>query len=142
MSLSEVLMAALLFSLSAGSSLRIWSQIAVGVMQEERRQQLADRLDGELAALEASLRLQSLQRLPPPPCGNSAASLRTLLSSRPSSEGVERQLSLLPAQDGLLLELAIDGLPVRRQRLVLPAALGLCQTAAPTPTPTPTPIDG
>lgn len=136
MNLMEVLIAALLFALSAGSSLRIWSLVSMGVMQEERQQQLADRLDGELAALEASLRLHSRQTLEPPPCGNSADSLRTLLSSRPSSAGVQRQLSLLPSQDGLLLELAIEGLPVRRQRLLLPAALGLCQplpsaTAAP-----------
>ncbi len=127
MNLMEVLSAALLFSLSAGSSLQIWSLISIGVMQEERRQQLADRLDGDLAALEASLRLHSRQMLQPPPCGSSAASLRTLLSSHPSSAGVQRQLTLLPTQDGLLVELAIEGLPVRRQRLVLPAALGLCQ---------------
>jgi hypothetical protein len=126
--LIEVLLAALLFSLSAGSSLRIWSLIAMGVTQEERRQLLADRLEGELAALEASLRLQSRQTLEPPPCGNSATTLQTLLSSRPSSAGVERRLTLLPADDGLLLELAIEGLPHRRQRLLLPAALGLCQS--------------
>lgn len=128
MNLIEVLLAALLFSLSAGSSLRIWGLISMGVMQEERRQLLADRLDGELAALEASLRLQSRQALPPPPCGNTASSLQSLLSARPSPEGVQRRLTLLPADDGLLLELAIEGLPLRRQRLVLPAALGLCQS--------------
>jgi hypothetical protein len=131
--LTEVLLAALLFSLSAGSSLRIWSLITVGVMQEERRQLLADRLDGELASLEASLRLHSRQSLQPPPCGNAATSLQTLLSSRPSGEGVQRRVTVLHADDGLLLELAIEGLPVRRQRLVLPAALGLCQSTPPTP---------
>ncbi len=130
MNLIEVLMAALLFSLSAGSSLRIWSLISMGVMQEERHQLLAERLDGELAALEATLRLQSRQVLQPPPCGNTAASLQALLSSRPSAEGVQRRLTLLPADDGLVLELAIDGLPVRRQRLLLPAALGLCHSPA------------
>jgi hypothetical protein len=106
-SLIEVLMAALVFSLSAGSSLRIWSLISMGVMQEERRQVLADRLDGELAGLEAMLRL---------------------LSARPRAVGVQRRLTRLPADDGLVLELAIEGLPLRRQRLLLPAALGLCQS--------------
>lgn len=129
MSLIEVLMAALLFSLSAGSSLRIWSLISMGAMQEERRQVLADRLDGELAGLEAMLRLQSRQALQPPPCGHAAASLQALLSARPSAEGVQRRLTLLPADDGLVLELAIEGLPLRRQRLLLPAALGLCQSS-------------
>lgn len=130
MNLIEVLVAALLFSLSAVSSLRIWNLIAIGVTQEERHQQLADRLEGELAALEASLRQQSRQTLPRPPCGNSATALQTLLRSRPSTEGVERRLALLPEDDGLLLDLAIEGLPLRRQRLLLPAALGLCQSPA------------
>lgn len=128
MNLAEVLMAAMLLAMSAGSSLRIWSLISVSVIQEERRQQLADRLDGELAALEASLRLQNRQGSSPPPCGNSAAALQMQLNSRPSAAGVQRQLKLLPAEDGLLLELAIDGLPFRRQRLVLPAAMGLCRS--------------
>jgi hypothetical protein len=126
--LIEVLMATLLFSVSAGSSLQIWSLISVGMVQEERRQVLADRLESELAALEATLRLQSRQALQPPPCGNAATSVQALLSSRPSAEGVQRRLTLLPANDGLVLELAIEGLPVRRQRLLLPAALGLCQS--------------
>ena len=141
MNLIEVLLAALLFSLSAGSSLQIWSLVAMGVTQEERRQRLADRLEGELAALEASLRLQSRQTLQAPPCGNSATTLQTMLSSRPSSQGVERRLTLLPAEDGLLLELAIEGLPHRRQRLLLPAALGLCQSPAAEAAPAP-PIHG
>lgn len=135
MNLIEVLMAALLFSLSAGSSLRILSQTTLGVMQEERRQQLRERLDGELAVLEASLRRLARQTPQPPPCGNTAASLRAQLSSLPSTAGVLRQLSLLPGQDGLLLELALEDLPVRRQRLVLPAALGLCQPSVATQPP-------
>lgn len=128
MNLFEVLLAALLFALSAGSSLRIWGLISMGVMQEERRQLLADRLDGDLAALEAHLRLQSRQALPPRPCGNAATSVQAMLSSLPSAEGVQRRLTLLPEEDGLLLELSIEGLPLRRQRLVLPVAMGLCQS--------------
>lgn len=134
MNLIEVLLAALLFSLSAGSSLRIWSLMAMGVLQDERHQHLADQLDGELAALEASLRLQARQAPQPPPCGNTSTSLQTLLSARPSPQGVQRRLTRLSAGDGLLVELAIEGLPLRRQRLVLPAALGLCQHAPTIPT--------
>lgn len=140
MSLIEALIAGLLFTISAGSSLQIWSQLCLGVLQEERHQQLADRLEAELAALDASLRLRSRQTLQQPPCGNSATTLQTLLGSRPSAEGVERRLTPLPADDGVLLELTIEGLPLRRQRLYLPAALGLCSPAAPTPTPVPVPV--
>lgn len=130
MSLMEVVIAAVLFTFSAGSSLQIWSQLSLGVMQQERHQQLADQLDAELAALDASLRLQSRQLLQPPPCGNSAAALRSQLSARPLAAGLQRQLTVLEGDEALLLDLAIDGLPIRRQRLYLPAALGLC--SAPT----------
>jgi hypothetical protein len=136
MSLIEGLIAALLFSLSAGSSLQIWSQLSLGVMQEERHQQLADRLDAELAAIDASLRLQSRQLLQPPPCGNTAAALQALLAGRPLAAGIQRQLTVLQAEESVLLNLTVEGLPIRRQRLYLPAALGLCSaTAAPVPTP-------
>lgn len=132
MNLAEVLIAAVLFTLSAGSSLQIWSLISLAAVEEERRQQLADRLDGELAGLDAWLRLQAQQAVAHPPCGQSAGSLQTLLVSRAPSAGVQRQTSLLAGSDGVLLELAIEGLPLRRRRLVLPAALGLC-TPAPQP---------
>lgn len=138
MTLLEGLIATLLFSFSAGSSLQIWSRLSAGVMQEERRQQLADRLDAELAAVDASLRLQSRQLLQLPPCGNSAAALHSQLAARPLAAGVRRQLSVLEGEEALLLDLAVDGLPIRRQRLYLPAALGLCSTqAAGTATPAP-----
>lgn len=138
MTLIEVLMAALLFSLSAGSSVQIWNQLSLGVMQEERHQQLADRLDAELAAVDASLRLQSRQLLQPPPCGNTAAALHSQLAARPLAAGLQRQLRVLEGEETLLLDLAVDGLPIRRQRLYLPAALGLCSTqAAGTATPAP-----
>lgn len=130
MNLIEVLVAATLMTLSASSTLQIWNQLSLGVLQQEQRQQLADRLDGELAALEASLRLQSQQAQPIPACGHAAPSLQALLLSRPAAAGVQRQLKLLDQEDGLLLELAIEGLPLRRQRLYLPAALGLCDAAA------------
>lgn len=136
MSLIEVLIAALLFSLSASASLQIWSQLCQGVIQEERHQQLADRLDTELAALDASLRLQGRQLLQPPPCGNTGAALHSQLSARPLGAGIQRQLSISAGGSGptgdeaLLLELAVDGLPIRRQRLYVPAALGLCSAPA------------
>jgi len=141
MSLLEALIAALLFALSAGASLQIWSQLSMGVIQEERQQQLTDQLDAELAAVEASLRLQSRQQLQPPPCGDTAAALHAQLSERPSAAGIQRQLTVLQADEALLLDLAVDGLPLRRQRLYLPAALGLCSpipTAPPPAAPVPT----
>lgn len=130
MNLVEVVLAGVLFTVSAGSSLQIWSLVSLGVVQEERRQQLADRLEEELVGQEALLRLQGRRMLPAPTCGASAAALQALLAARTPGAGVQRQLRLLPQEDGLLVELTAEGLPLRRQRLYLPAALGLCVPAA------------
>lgn len=135
MSLLEGLIAALLFALSAGASLQIWSQLSVGVIQEEQQQQLADRLDAEVAAIDASLRLQSRQQLQPPPCGATVAALHDQLSTRPLAAGIQRQLTVLHADEALLLDLAVDGLRLRRQRLYMPAALGLCSPIPSAPLP-------
>ncbi|MFM7314635.1 MAG: type II secretion system protein J [Cyanobium sp.] len=143
MSLMEVMVAALLFSMSAVSSLQIWSQVTMGVLQEERRQQLLERLDAELAAVEASLRQQKHLGLPEPICGTAADAMKTLLAARPAGDGVERQLIVLREEDSLLVEMAIEGLPIRRQRLYQPAALGLCRSDSPAETALSTPsIDG
>lgn len=131
MNLVEVVLAGVLFTVSAGSSLQIWSLVSLGVAQEERRQQLADRLEGELVGLEALLRSQARRMLPVPTCGASAATLQALLAARTPAVGVQRQLRLLPEEDGLLVELTAEGFPLRRQRLYVPAALGLCVPAAP-----------
>lgn len=129
MNLMEVVMAALVFSVSAGSSLQIWTLMSAGVLQQEQRQRLADRLDGELAALEAMVRLQSRRQGTPVACEAGAAALRQWLLTRPLGDGVVRQVSPLPQEDGVLLQLTIAGSPGRRQRLFHPAALGLCLPA-------------
>jgi hypothetical protein len=143
MNLIEVLVASLLVSLSAVSSLGIWSQITLGVVQEERRQLLSERLEAELATLDANLRIQR-RGLTTATCGASAAALQTSLAAQPVAAGVERRLKVLPGEDGVLLELSIEGLPLRRRRLYLPAALGLCDApqpaAAAATTPATTPV--
>ena len=126
MNLIELMVASSLVSVCALASLGLCSQISLAVLQEERRQHLADRLEGELAALEATLRLQSQRSARPSTCDIAAAELQALLASRPPGSGVQRRLQRLEREDGLLLELAIEGLPIRRQRLYMPAALGLC----------------
>ncbi|MFM7087281.1 MAG: hypothetical protein ACKOXO_09880 [Cyanobium sp.] len=139
MNLVDVLMAGLVFSIGAGSSLQIWSLVSVGVLQQEQRQQQADRLEEELAALEAVLRLQSRRTTPiaagelPQRCQVAAAALHTWLVSRPLGAGVERRLTMLPDGEGVLLELAHTAGTWQRQRLYHPAAHGLCPPAAPRP---------
>ena len=137
MNLLEVLMAAVLFVLSAGSSLQIWNLISSGEMQHQQRQRLADRLDVELAAVEGLLRQQARQVQALPACGQGAAPLALLIGTRPVHEGIVRRITPLDLEDGLLLELAVEGSPLRRRRLYRPAALGLCLPASPPLTPAP-----
>lgn len=131
MNLMEVMVATLLFSVSAGSSMRIWSLISSGEAQQRQSQEQAQRLESELASVEAQLRLEAQQATALPVCGQGAAHLVALLTSRPSRPGVLRQITRLDLEDGVLLQLAGEGSPLRRQRLYRPAALGLC-----TPSPT------
>jgi hypothetical protein len=142
MNLVEVVLAGILLTVSAGSSLQIWSLVSLGVAQEERRQQLAERLEGELVGLEAQLRSQGRRMLPASICGASAATLQALLAARTPVAGVQRQLRLLPEEDGLLVELTAEEIPLRRQRLYVPAALGLCVPAVPLTEPEASPDHG
>jgi type II secretory pathway component PulJ len=126
MNLIEVMLATVLFAFSAGSSLQIWGLISLDERQQQQRQQLAERLEGELVSLEALLRQQPRRAGELPPCAQGREQLTSLLNSLPPRAGVQRRITAVEQQDGLLLELAIDGSSLRRQRLYRSAALGLC----------------
>lgn len=136
MNLMEVMVATLLFSVSAGSSMRIWSLISSGEARQRHQQQQAERLEAELASQEALLRQQALQATDLPICGQGADRLVALLKARPARPGVLRRITRLDLEDGVLVELASEGASLSRQRLYRPAALGLClpfPVAAPLP---------
>lgn len=149
MNLIEVMLATVLFSFSAGSCLQLWGLISIEEQQQQQRQQQAERLEGELVSLEALLRQQPRGAGDLPLCAQGRERLASLLASQPPRAGVQRRITAVEQEDGLLLELAVDGSSLRRQRLYRSAALGLClppspaeaaaAAAAPTPGALPSP---
>lgn len=131
MNLIEAMLAAVLFSCSAGSCLQLWGLLSLDAQRQHQRQQLAERLEGELVSLEAFLRQQPRREQALPPCGQGPEPLRSLLASRPARAGVYRQISVPGLDDALLVELSSEGSSLRRRRLYRAAALGLCLPSAP-----------
>ena len=134
MNLMEVMMATLLFSVSAGSSMRVWSLISSGEAQQRLHREQAELLETELASQEAWLRQQALVATDLPVCGQGAERLVALLGRRPPRPGVQRRITRLDLEDGVLVELTGEHSSLLRQRLYRPAALGMC---LPSPVPSP-----
>jgi hypothetical protein len=131
MTLSEVLVASCLLLGCLTGSLQLWG-MAVGVsLAEERRQLLRERVEAELMASEARLRVLSRGRAPSRDCAVQGRSLQSDLDAYPLPAGVRRQLRSL--EDGQLLEVSVDAdaLEEPRQRLWSPAAFGLCAAEVP-----------
>ena len=140
MSLLELLTGTLIFVMAAGSSLQLWALAGSAVQSQERRQQRMDQAEASLARAETALR-----GLAPSggDCASAADRLMNALAAQPLAAGLERRLEQSAGGDGVVLSLTPEGEAGPRQRLYLPAALGLCGTppvAAPqAPVPVPVP---
>jgi hypothetical protein len=123
MSLLEVVTGMVLFVMAAGSSLQLWALASAAAQEQDRRQQRLEQL--EAAVLRAERSPSSLA----PSHGDCAAAAQRLmntLAAQPLAAGLERRLARSPAGDGVVLSLTAAGDPEPRQRLYMPAALGLC----------------
>jgi hypothetical protein len=85
--------------------------------------------DASLLRAEAALRRLAVPA-PGGDCASAADLLMGALAAAPLAPGLERNLQLSASGDGVVLSLAVEGEVEPRQRLFLPAALGLCGTAA------------
>ncbi len=130
MTLTETVMASLVFSLTAASSLHLLELVSKSVMELEKRQQRSDQLEAGLVAFEGLLRSESHQSTPMGDCSEAAGRLLLVLQSRLPVQGLRPELSLVPSGDALQLRLAIEGLSQTRQRTYHPAAFGLCPAPA------------
>ena len=126
MTLTETMMASLVFSLTAAASLRILSLVSVSLVELEKRQQRIDQLEAGLVAFESQLRSEIHQAAPIGDCYQAASRLLLVLQSSMPLPGLHQDLALLSSGEALQLRLAVDGLNQTRQRLYYPAALGLC----------------
>ncbi|MCP9785722.1 hypothetical protein [Cyanobium sp. N5-Cardenillas] len=126
MNLIEVLTGSVVFAASAGSSLQLWGLAAAAAVAEQRQQERMEQ--AEVALLRAETSLRSLA----PSAGDCTAATTQLLqalAAQPLAPGLDRQLEVSASGDGVVLRLAVAGEAETRQRLYVPAVLGLCAGA-------------
>ncbi|MDM7954446.1 MAG: hypothetical protein QUV07_14690 [Cyanobium sp. CZS 25K] len=126
MNLIEVLIGSTVFAASAGASLQLWALAGAAAMAEQRQQERMEQAEAVLLRAETALR-----RLAPGgvDCSTAATQLQDLLAADPVAPGLERQLLRSASGDGVVLRLAVEGEATARQRLYVPALLGLCGPA-------------
>jgi type II secretory pathway component PulJ len=126
MTLTETVVASLVFSLTATASVHVLNLVSVSVLDLERRQQRLDQLEAGLVASESLLRSESRQAAPVGDCQQAAGRLLAILQSSSPKPGLSRDLSLTASGEMLQLTLAVAGLGQARHRTYHPAAFGLC----------------
>jgi flagellar motor protein MotB len=130
MNMAEVTLAAIILMGSSAASLQIWSISMAEITSAQRRQLALNRIDGELILLQQHW--QQISQIGPlaPSCLDASQQLLAKLQQTPQSSGVDRQLSLLNAEDGLLVSIRDQNeLSARREQVVKPGALRLCEGA-------------
>jgi hypothetical protein len=130
MTIAEVTLAAVILMGASSASLQIWSSSMAEINSAQRRQLAFNRIDGELIILQKQW--QQLAQLGPldPSCLVASQQLLATLQQTPPGSGLDRQLTLLTDEEGLLVSLRDQNEPLaRRQQLVKPAALRLCEGA-------------
>lgn len=125
MNLIEPVVASLVFCGVATTSLQIWSLGLAATQAQQQRQSLQDRIDGEVIASESWLRQQPRPSAPPP-CAQVVPQLAASLGAVASAEGVQRQVEASSDGQALLVRVVGQMADTRRERLLHPAALGLC----------------
>jgi hypothetical protein len=123
MNLIEVLTGSTVFAAAAGASLQLWALAGAAAQAEARQQERMEQAEVALLRAETSLR-----GLAPGggDCTTAASQLRQLLAAEPLAPGLVRQLEPSASGDGVVLRLVVDGEAEPRQRLYVPAVLGLC----------------
>jgi hypothetical protein len=130
MTMAEVTLAAVILMGASSASLQIWSISMVEINSAQRRQLALNRIDGELILLQKHLQQLAQLEPPVPSCFEASQFLLAKLQQTPQGSGVDRELTLLTGEEGLLVSLRDQDQPqARRQQLVKPAALGLCEGA-------------
>jgi hypothetical protein len=130
MTMTEVTMAAVILMGASSASLQIWSSSMAEIHNAQRRQLALNRIDGELIILQQQWQQLAQHGPLAPACLAASEQLLAVLQQTPQSAGVERELTLLPAEEGLMVLLRDQNEPgAQRQPLVKPGALRLCEGA-------------
>jgi hypothetical protein len=130
MTMAEVTVAAVTLMGAASASLQIWACSMAGINGAQQRQLALNRIDGELIILQKHWQLMAQLGPLAPSCRAASEQLLDDLRRTPQASGVDRELTLLPAEEGLLVSLRDHNEPrARRDQLVKPGALHLCEGA-------------
>lgn len=126
MSLLELLIGSTVLASAAGASLQLWALAGAAAVAEERQQQRMEQAEAALLRAETFLR-----GLAPSAgdCTVAATQLLQVLAADPLAPGLVRHLETSTSGDGVVLRLVVDGEATPRQRLYVPAVLGLCGPA-------------
>lgn len=129
MSLSEVLISALLLALAGAQSLGVWASALGWSQQQQRRAELLLRLDGELQLLQARLRRAGVAEGASADCQAALERMVPLLASpapaaAPLVPDLQRQVHW--ELEGLRLTVRSAALGLERQRWWSPRVYGLC----------------
>ena len=123
MNLIEVLTGSTVFAAAAGASLQLWALAGAAAQAEARQQERMEAAEAALVRAETALR-----GLAPGggDCTTAASQVLQVLAAEPPAPGLVRQLEPSASGDGVVLRLVVDGEAEPRQRLYVPAVLGLC----------------
>lgn len=126
MSLLELLIGSTVFAASAGASLQLWALAGAAAVAEERQHQRMEQAEAALLRAETALR----QLVPGGgDCATATTQVLQRLAADPLAPGLVRDLETSASGDGVVLRLAVEGEATPRQRLYVPAVLGLCGPA-------------
>lgn len=138
MTLSEVLVAAVVLGISGQVSASGWSRATAASGQGETLQQMLQRSDEQLLATRRLLSQSGADRLlaGDGSCRFNAPALLETLADVPSrGTDLTTQLNVDPAGDRFWLQITLarpgDAKPLVRRRLFTPAGLGLCEEVEP-----------
>lgn len=125
MNLLELTIGSTVLAMAAGSSLQLWALAGAAAVAQERQQERMEQAEVVLARAETALR-----RLAPGggDCSTATSRLWQVLAAEPLAPGLVRQLETSATGDGVVLRLVVAGAAEPRQRLYVPAVLGLCAT--------------
>lgn len=128
MTMAEVMLSALILIGAATTSLQIWSLSMASFSSAQQRQLAFNRMDSELISLQRHWQRGEEHEPLDKSCQVASEMLLDELQRAPLSAGLQREVTLMPEAEALMVSLQDQNEPlVRREQLINPAALNLCQ---------------
>lgn len=130
MSLTEVIVASVVWSLTAAGVLQLWVASGRAHAEAQSDQQALEAIDADLLRLGA--RLQGQRSAQPPPSNDCSAATATLAQALagqplPPLPGLSRRLDPAPTSLWVIYRFSQGERQLERRRWLVPEVLGLCR---------------